>query len=145
MNHSIGENDIHDIPLSLDMIQGQFRNGKITAWMLPIVLVLSLFTFSGASTSASVKLHKAATEQIDLVRVSNKKCASFKIVGIDKTPAIGYSAISFLQVAICHALNVETQLKQSTSDCLEFVVFRPSLLQYPQRNSEEDFSISQIG
>lgn len=145
MNHSIGENHIRDIPLPLDMIQGQLRNDRITKWMLPVVLVLSLFTFSGVSTPSSAKLFKTATEQIDLVRASKKKFASFKITSLEQPSRFDHAAIGFEKIAIYHTGNIRTQVKQCTWDCLGFIVFSPSLVQYPQSNSEEDFSISQIG
>src|SRR6478609_3784805 len=111
------------------MIQGHFRNGKITAWLLPVALVISLFTFSGTNSPASAKQSSITTEQIDALRVSNKKCTAFKIIGTKFSSQLDNSALRFHQIAFSHTLAVRTQVRQCAQNCLEFIGFSPTIPQ----------------
>ena len=123
------------------VVQGQLRNGKITAWLLPVVLVLSLFSFSGVRASTAIKHYRPTTEQVEQVRSTNKKCAYFLSV---ESPTGFRNLSESVQRLHVHNLVVKIQLDQCTRQCLEFV--RMSLvLSHPLQLSEEEPSISQVG
>ena len=124
------------------MIQEKYRNVKISTWLLPVVLVLSLLTFSGVNGPSGTKQSVTRTEQIDAHRVSNKRCASFKIICVE---TIRSSAQSFQQVLFKHSFVVKEQEWQCTKHCLEFIVFNPSITHFTPRSAVEGSFISQIG
>ena len=127
------------------MIQEKFRNGKITAWLLPVVLVLSLFTFSGINSPSTAKSCATTTEQIDPLSVSNKRCVSYKVFGAKLSSSLGNSFVKFQRIAVNHTNAVKEQIKQSAKLCFEFKSFKPSVSLYSPRSTDEDFRISQHG
>src|SRR5690242_12526158 len=94
------------------MIHEQFKKGKMTNWFLPVVLLLSLFTFSGINNSSATKHNKALTEQVDPLRVSKKKVVSFPVFNAESQLKSDHSAGDFQQISIFHARILSTQIKQ---------------------------------
>lgn len=125
------------------MIQGQFQKSRLTRWLLPVVLVLSLFTFSGSSSHCAAKQFDVRTEQIDPLRTSNKRWAFFKIS--DGQTFSSNSTFNYQLLTLRHTHDVNIQFMQSNKSCLEFIVFNHSLLLYSPRSSDEDFFIFQVG
>src|SRR5688572_22246685 len=108
------------------MVQEKFRNGKITAWLLPVVLVLSLFTFSGINSRSTAKSCATTTEQIDPLPVSNKRCISFTSFGTKSPAALWNTTVNFQLLTFNHTSTVNAKVKQCAKQCLEFSAFNPS-------------------
>ena len=126
------------------MMKEKFRNSKITAWLLPVVLVLSLFAFSGINSPSTAKSCNARTEQIDPLPASNKRCISYKVLS-SKVASLGSSIVNFQHVTFSYTNAVKTQVSQCTKQCLEFIVLNGSLPLFTPRSLDEDFRISQHG
>jgi hypothetical protein len=127
------------------MTQGSLRKGKITSWLLPVVLVLSLFTFSGVNSSPSIAPFKASTEQIDLCQVTRKKHASFKVFrSAELIPSLDRQSQSNNQFVLAHSFLICTRLKRNEAACETFSVL-DRLLHRSVQHSDEDFFISQHG
>jgi len=124
------------------MIQGKFRNGKIKAWLFPVVIVLSLFAFSGINGPSAARQYTTVTEQNDPIRVSNKRCVTFKINGAKSSSRLYYTAENFQLITFSFSHAVKTQINQCAKHCLEFDQVNIQVTQYTPRSSDEHILIS---
>src|SRR5689334_14326387 len=121
------------------MIQAQFRKGKITRWLLPVVLVLSLFTFSGVGSLTTADSYRAATEQIDPLRLTGRKIASVRFFNrADSFSVIPDQSKSYRQLTLDYSRAVEIQFDRCEGQCLTFNQLDRLLLR-SLPNSDEDY------
>src|SRR5688572_5454207 len=115
------------------MASGQIQNRRITQWLLPVVLVLSLFSFSGASHSSPAKQFRATTEQVVFFKDCRKKSASSRIVAGEAASESAYSTVNFWQAEFHHGLVISVQLNHCDRQCLEFILTSDFMLHLPKQ------------
>jgi hypothetical protein len=136
--------DIRDNLYLWSMAPKQIQNRRITQWLLPVVLILSLFSFTGASHSSPAKQFRATTEQVVFFKDCRKKSASFRIVTGEVASESAYSTANFRYAEFLHGLVISVQLNHCDRQCLEFILISDFMLHLPKQLVDE-FSISHVG
>lgn len=126
------------------MGQVKFRKDIITAWLLPIALVLSLLALSEYRTPPATR-RVTITEQVLLARVANKQDHSFNINSDPCSLSFPYSAVACFQLALRYYTQIiKIQIKQRdyTPAVMKFLL-SPS--QHTLRSSDENHILSFVG
>jgi hypothetical protein len=127
------------------MSQGKFRKGKITAWLLPIALVLSLFALSVSGTPSTTR-RAIVTEQVLPTRIASKQNLSFRVNSDAYSLSFQYPAVVCFQEAVryySHAIKI--QISQRAHHPPAFAKFMLPPSQHTLRSSDEDHILSIVG
>jgi hypothetical protein len=125
------------------MNRRKFRKDKITAWLIPLALVLSLFAFSGYSTPAASR-PASKTEQVVRER-SAKTAIYFGINNRTNTHANQYPIVCFQETLWNYLRTIKIQITQRLGHPPAVAKFKLLSGQHSLRSSDEDHIPSILG